>query len=69
MIETLTLLIWLVAGLAVAISNSIMFWVIARNWSLFVRWKKQDEKDLAKGIAKMVVDKITNPENNDEELK
>lgn len=56
------LIVWLVGGLLVSIVNAILFWVVAKNWGSFVRWRKQDEKDLAFGIAKIVVDKITNPE-------
>ena len=65
MIEGLVLFVWLIAGLAVGIVNCIMFFVIARNWSLFVRWKKSQERELAEGISKIVVDKITNPELED----
>lgn len=56
------LVVWLIGGIVVMVINAVLFWVIARNWASFCRWRKQDEKDLATGIAKIVVEKITNPE-------
>lgn len=64
--ETIILIIWFVAGMLALAVNGVMFFVLARNWNLFVRWKKSDERILAEGIAKMVVRDITDPKFEDE---
>jgi hypothetical protein len=56
------LVVWLLGGLLVSFVNAVLFWVIAKNWGSFSRWRKQDSQDLAQGVAKIVVDKITNPD-------
>ena len=60
-LETLILVVWFVSGVLVATVNAIIFFVLARNWSYFMRWKKSEERIMAEGIARMVVKDITNP--------
>lgn len=60
-LETLILIVWFVSGVLVASVNAIIFYVLAKNWRLFVRWKQQEERELAEGIAKLVVKDVMNP--------
>lgn len=66
-LEVLILVVWFVAGVLVATVNAIIFFVLARNWSYFIRWKKSEERVMAEGIARMVVKDITNPKFEDNE--